>query len=202
MPSIYVGDKLVANLGGGGLKITANSKDRLYLLGSNELVTSDKTDLYTYNGTTYFEGGEVYAAGDRLLKSKDLPSRNKQSSIIASGYLHMVGTTSITAPDGLHYNTEYVSGINAWKIQSGIGLTVNFRTSALLNKYKRMIIVTPQHNDLDITQENYLSCTVGTAQAGNNASFYIYVFDTNNGSNLKESGYGASFLIPNVELEY
>lgn len=114
----------------------------------------------------------------------------------------MNGTTSVTTPDGLHYNQDYVSAVSVWKTNKGIGLTVNFKTYALLQKYKRLIQVTPHNNGKDLTDENYLSCVVGTAQTGNNATFYIYVFDINNGANFKEDGYGVSFFIPNVEQEY
>lgn len=186
----------------GGVDITANSKDRLYLLGSKDVVTTGEKNLYTYNATTYFENGNLVIAGSQMAKISDLPSRSRQSSMIACGYLQMNGTTAVSYPDGLHYNQDYVSAVSVWKTNKGIGLTVNFKTYALMSKYKRLIQVTPHNNGNDVTNENYLSCCVGTSQTGNNATFYIYVFDTNNGANFKEGGYGASFFIPNVEQEY
>lgn len=52
--------------------------------------------------------------------------------------------------------------------------------------------------NVNVSDENYLSTTFKSAISGSTiVSYYIYIYDTNNGVNLKQDNY-ISFLIPNI----
>ena len=56
---------------GGGVDITADSSNRLYLVGSKDLVGSNVETLNTYNATTYFQSGNLYMAGNKVITAAD-----------------------------------------------------------------------------------------------------------------------------------
>lgn len=183
----------------GGVDITA-SADRLYLLGSKEVVASGKKDLNTYNDTTYMESGDMFISGDKVLTTGN--TTKKQSSMMVAGFLQNSGTTAVIAPDGFHYNTDYVQSISYYKENGGIGLSITYKTVTLASKYCRMLMLTPTIQQGDVTSENYLACTYYNRRESNKCIYVLFMYDTNNGANLKESPFGLSVFVPNAENEY
>ncbi|MEI3154101.1 MAG: hypothetical protein V8S95_02575 [Odoribacter sp.] len=130
------------------------------------------------------------------------PVRNRQSSIMVAGFIQKTGSSSISVPDGFHYNTDYVESISYQSANKGIALNIRYKTEALARRYCRMLQLTPTIQQGDITSENYLSCTYYNIRSGQTCSYVIYMYDTNNGANFREEPFGCSIFVPNVEAEY
>ena len=86
MPGIYIGGELIANVGG-GVDITADSSNRLYLVGSKDLVGSNVETLNTYNATTYFQSGNLYMAGNKVITAADTTKLVGNYSRSSIGYI-------------------------------------------------------------------------------------------------------------------
>ena len=121
---------------------------------------------------------------------------------MVAGFIQKTSSSSISVPDGFHYNTDYVESISYQSANKGIALNIRYKTEALARKYCRMLQLTPTIQQGDITSENYLSCTYYNNRSGRTCSYVIYMYDTNNGANFREDPFGCSIFVPNVEVEY
>lgn len=123
----------------------------------------------------------------------------KKTQAIVAGTANVSSGTIQT----IFYNHEYVSNVTASIISNsddkGIRIIVGYKNSTLASRYKNLLCITPfLSENVNVSDENYLSTTFKSTISGSIVvSYYIYIYDTNNGANLRQSNY-ISFLIPNI----
>lgn len=137
--------------------------------------------------------------GTDYLNENKIIALLKKSQAIAAGTANLSNGTLQT----IFYNHEYINNVTASIISNsndkGIRITVGYKNSTLASRYKDLLCVTPfLSENVNVLDENYLSTTFKSTISGSTVvSYYIYIYDTNNGANLRQSGY-ISFLIPNI----
>lgn len=117
----------------------------------------------------------------------------------------VAGTANVSSGtlQTIFYNHEYINSVTASIISNsndkGIRITVEYKNSTLASRYKNLLCITPfLSENVNVSDENYLSTTFKSAISESTVvSYYIYIYDTNNGANLKQNNY-ISFLIPNI----
>lgn len=103
-------------------------------------------------------------------------------------------------------NTSIVRSISAVPAQdpNRLNLLIQFTSSNYASWYKNFLYITPviDQNYGNVTNESYIAASYKcVTSSGSNLTFEIYVYDTNNGANLKynDSGINVNVFIPNTE---
>lgn len=123
----------------------------------------------------------------------------KKTQVMVAGTAYVSNGTLQT----IFYNREYINSVTASTISNsnneGMRITVRYKNSTLASRYKNLLCITPfLSENVNVSDENYLSTTFKSEISGSIVvSYYIYIYDTNNGANLKQDNY-INFLIPNI----
>lgn len=139
--------------------------------------------------------------------STDYLNENEIIALLKKTQVMVAGTANFSngKMQTIFYNHEYINNVTSSIISNsndkGIRITVGYKNSTLAFRYKNLLCITPfLSENVNVSDENYLSTTFKSAISGSTVvSYYIYIYDTDNGTNLKQDNY-ISFLIPNIEL--
>lgn len=137
--------------------------------------------------------------------STDYLSEDKIIALLKKTQAMVAGTANVSNGriQTIFYNHEYVNSVTASIISNsndkGIRITVEYKNSTLASRYENLLCITPfLSENVNVSDENYLSTTFKSAISESTVvSYYIYIYDTNNGANLRQGNY-INFLIPNI----
>lgn len=95
----------------------------------------------------------------------------------------VAGTANVSSGtlQTIFYNREYINNVTASIISNsddkGIRITVGYKNSTLASRYKNLLCITPfLSENVNVSDENYLSTTFKSAISGVLSSLIIYIF--------------------------